>query len=64
MNGVQKVTAAALALTITLSGATLATSPVTLADSRQMIARAHDWSASHLYRLAAVVRLALSSARV
>ena len=64
MNRIQKITAAAMALTITLTGATLVTAPMALADSPQVVARAHDWSATRLHRLADVVRSAVYLARV
>lgn len=63
MNRIQKATAAAIALTITLAGATLVTAPMALADSQQVAARAHDWSASHFHRLASDLRSAVSSVR-
>jgi len=61
MSCIQKAAAAAIALTITLAGATVAVAPMALADSQQVIARAHDWSASHLHRLTADRRSSPSS---
>jgi hypothetical protein len=52
MNRIQKVTVAAIALTITLVGATLTTAPLALADSQQVVARAHHWSSVELHRFA------------
>jgi 1,4-dihydroxy-2-naphthoyl-CoA synthase len=63
MKRIQKAAAAALALTITLTGATFAVAPMALADSKPVIARVHGWSASHLHHLAADLRAASSSAR-
>jgi hypothetical protein len=62
MSHIQKAAVAAIALTITLAGATLAGAPMALADSQQVMARAHDWSASHLHRLTADRRSPPSSA--
>lgn len=62
MSHTQKATAATIALTLTLVGATLVTAPMTLPDSRQVLAHAHQWSAGHLHRIAADLRYA-SSAR-
>lgn len=64
MNRIQKATAAAIALTITLVGATLVTAPVALADSQQVVAQAQHWGAGHLHRVATDLRHAASSARV
>jgi hypothetical protein len=63
MGHIQKATAAAIALTITLVGSTLAVAPMARADSQQIMARAHHWSASHFHRLAADLPSASSSAR-
>ncbi|HEY6515715.1 MAG TPA: hypothetical protein VIY50_06195 [Steroidobacteraceae bacterium] len=63
MSHIQKATAAAIALTITLVGATLVTAPVALADSQQVVAQAHQWSAGQLHRMATDLRYAASSAR-
>jgi hypothetical protein len=63
MSHMQKATAAALALAITFVGATFVVAPMALADSPQVIARAHHWSASHLHRLASEPRPAASSSR-
>jgi hypothetical protein len=63
MGRIQKATAAALALTITLVGSTLAIAPIARADSRQVVTRAHDWSATQLHRAAVTLRSAASSAR-
>ena len=63
MGRIQKATAAALALTITLVGSTLAIAPMARADSRQVITRAHDWSATHLHRAAVTLRSVASSVR-
>lgn len=63
MSHIQKATAAAIALTITLVGATLVTAPVALADSPQMVAQAHQWSADHLHRIATDLRYATASVR-
>lgn len=60
---IQKVTAAALALTITLVGSTLAIAPMARADSRQVATSAHDWSASHLHRAAVTLRSVTSPVR-
>jgi hypothetical protein len=64
MNHIQKATAAAIALTITLVGATLVNAPMALADSQQVVAHAHQGNADHLHRLAAELRHAASSVRV
>ena len=63
MSRIQKATATAMALTITLVGATLVTAPISLPDSQQVAAHAHQWSAQHLHRIAAGLRYAASSAR-
>lgn len=63
MGRIQKATAAALALTITLVGSTLAIAPMARADSQQVVMSAHDWSASHLHRAAVTLRSVASSAR-
>ncbi|MGH8318138.1 MAG: hypothetical protein ACREUL_09205 [Steroidobacteraceae bacterium] len=60
---IQKATAAAFALTITLVGATLVTAPLALADSQQLVAQGHQWSVSHLHHIATDLRYAASSAR-
>lgn len=64
MSHIQKATAAVIALTLTLVGATLATAPMTLPDSQQAVARAHQWSAGHLHHIADGLRNVASSARV
>ena len=64
MSTVEKATASAVALAITFLGATLVTAPMTLPDSQQVMAHAHQWSAGHLHRLGADLRHAASSARV
>jgi hypothetical protein len=56
MSHIQKATAAAIALTLTLAGATLATAPLTLPTSQQAVAHAHQWSAGHLRRFASGLR--------
>jgi len=63
MSRIQKATAAAIALAITLVGSMLAIAPMARADSQQVVAHAHDWSATHLHRAAAVLRSTASSAR-
>lgn len=63
MSRIQKATAAAIALTITLVGATLVTAPVALADSQQVVAQAQQWSTGHFHRIATDLRHAASSAR-
>jgi hypothetical protein len=55
MNQIQKTTAAAIALAITLVGATLVSAPMALADSHQVVASAHQWS-GHFHRVAADLR--------
>ena len=64
MNQIRKTTAAAIALAITLVGATLVSAPMALADSHQVVASAHQWSAGHFHRIATDLRHAASSARV
>ena len=64
MSHIQKATAAAIALTITLVGAMLVNAPMALADSQQVVAHAHQGNAGCLHRLAAELRHATSSARV
>ena len=64
MNAIQKVTTAAMALTITLVGATLVTAPLTLSASQQVVSRAYHWSSTHHYFLASDQRVAQSSAQV
>lgn len=63
MNRIQKATASAVALTITLVGAALVTAPITLPDSQRVVAHAHAWSAGHFHRIAADMRYAASSAQ-
>ena len=63
MNSIQKATASAIALTITLVGAALVTAPITLPGSRQVVTHAHEWSAGHFHRIATDLRYAASSAR-
>lgn len=63
MSQIQKATAAAIALTITLMGATLVTAPMTLTDSQRAVQHAHQWSATHLHHIAADLRYAASAAR-
>lgn len=63
MSHIQKATAAAVALTVTLVGATLATAPMTLPASQQAVVRAQQWGAGHFHRIATSVRYAASSAR-
>jgi hypothetical protein len=63
MGQIHKATAAAIALTITLMGATLATAPMTLPDSQRAVQHAHQWSTMHLHHLAADLRYAASTAR-
>lgn len=64
MSRIQKATASAIALSITLVGATLVTAPMTLPGTQKVMAHAHQWSAGRLARLAAGLRYAASSARV
>jgi len=64
MNAIQKATAAAMALTITLVGATLATAPLTLPASQQVVSHAYHWSSSHHHVLASDQRAAVSSVQV
>jgi hypothetical protein len=63
MNRIQKATASAVALAITLVGATLVTAPMALADSQQVVAQAQHWSAGHIHRIATDLRYAASSAQ-
>jgi hypothetical protein len=63
MSRIEKATTAAMALTLTLVGATLVTAPMTLPVSRQVVAHAHQWSAGHLHHIAAGLRSAASSVR-
>jgi hypothetical protein len=63
MTHIQKATAAAIALTISLVGATLVTAPITLPDSQHAVAQAHQWSTSHVHRIAAKLRYAAAVAR-
>jgi hypothetical protein len=63
MGQIQKATAAAIALTITLMGATLVTAPMTLPDSQRVVAHAHQWSTTRLHHIAADLRYVASSAR-
>jgi len=58
MNQIQKTTAAAIALAITLVGGTFVSAPMAFADSHQVVASAHQWSAGHLHRIAADLRSA------
>lgn len=61
MNRLQKATASAIALTITLVGATLVTAPMTLPGTHSAVAHAHQWSAGHLHRIAAGLRYAAAT---
>lgn len=63
MGQIQKATAAAVALTITLMGATLVTAPMTLPDSQRVVAHAHQWSAARLHHIAADLRYVAASTR-
>lgn len=63
MSHIHKATTAAIALCISLVGATLVTAPMTLPDSQHVMAQAHQWSAGHFHRIAADLRYAASSAR-
>jgi hypothetical protein len=56
MSQVQKTTAAAIACAITLVGATFVSAPLTLPDSQQVVAHAHQWSTGHLHRIAVDLR--------
>ncbi len=56
MSQIQKTTAAAVAFAITLVGATFVSAPMTLPDSQQVVASAHQWSAGHLHRIAVDLR--------
>jgi hypothetical protein len=53
MSPIRKAAAAAIALAITLTGATFAVAPMALADSQQLAAHARGWSATYLPRLEA-----------
>lgn len=64
MSRMQKATATAVALAITLVGATLVTAPMTLPATQNAVAHAHEWSAQHLHRIAAHLRYAASSEQV
>jgi hypothetical protein len=64
MNAIQKAAAAAMALTITLVGATLATAPLTFAASQQVVSPAYHWTSNHHHFLASDQRATESSARV
>ena len=63
MGQIHKATVAAIALAITLMGATLVTAPMTLSDSQRVVAHAHQWSAAHLHHIAADLRYVASSER-
>jgi hypothetical protein len=63
MSHIRNAAAAAIALAITLTGATFVVAPMALADSRQIVAHVHGWSVAHLPRLEAGVRGSSSSAR-
>ena len=63
MSPIRNAAAAAIALAITLTGATFVVAPMALADAQQIIAHVHGWSATHLPRLEAAVRGPSSSAR-
>ena len=63
MNAIQKVTTAAMALTITLVGATLVTAPLTLPASQQVVSRAYHWTSSH-HVMASDLRVTESAAQV
>lgn len=63
MGQIQKATGAAIALAITLVGATFVTAPMTLPDSQQVVAHAHQWSATRLHHIAAGLQHAASSTR-
>jgi len=56
MSHIQKATAVATALAISLVGATLVTAPITFADSPHVVAQAHQWSANQVHRIAAGLR--------
>ena len=64
MRNFQKTTAAAIALAITLVGATFVSAPMALADSQHVAANAQQWSTGHLHRIAADLRHAAAAARV
>lgn len=63
MGHIHKAAAAALALAITLAGATLAAAPMVLADFQSVAAPARDGSAGQLREMAADPQPAASSAR-
>jgi len=63
MSRVQKATASAIALTITLVGAVLVTAPLALPASQQVVAHAHHWSADRFHRVASDLRYTASSVR-
>jgi len=63
MSHIRNAAAAAIALAITLTGATFVVAPMALADSQQIAAHAHAWSATHLARLQAGVRGSSTAAR-
>jgi hypothetical protein len=63
MNRIQKTSVAAIALAITLVGATLVNAPMALADSQHAVASAHQWSAGHFHRIATDLRHAALYAR-
>lgn len=63
MGQIQKATGAAIALAITLVGATFVTAPLTLPDSQHVVAHAHQWSATRLHHIAADLQHAASSTR-
>lgn len=64
MSNVQKVTTTAVALVITLVGATLVTAPMSLPASQQAVVHAQRWSTGHFHRIATDLRYAAASARV
>lgn len=64
MNTIQKATTAAMALAITLVGATLVTAPLTFAASQQVVSRAYHWSSMHHHVFASDRQAAAASARV
>jgi len=63
MSRVQKATASAIALTITLVGGALVTAPLALPDSQQVVAHAHSWRADHFHRVASDARYTASPVR-
>jgi hypothetical protein len=63
MRYIQKATTAAVALTITLVGATFVTAPLAIPDSQPVVAHAHQWSATHLHHIASDLRYVALSAR-